>query len=335
MKSRKCLTDAEIEKITELLDNGFESLEISKTLGRDHRTIKSFIATGKKPRRLGCGQKKLSARQERLLLASLRKNPHCSSKAVFEEAKVPMLSKSQRNVYLSKIGKVAAKVARPPLSHLHKKKRVEWANAYMKTNFNNVMFTDESRISLDGPDGWRRGWIWKDGQKCESIKRQQGGGGIMIWAGIVHNKLVGPFRVPEGVKLNSANYCAFLEENVMPFIARQPKSWKNALIIQQDNAPSHASKFTKEWFEENGFKNEKMMVWPPNSPDLNCIENLWSIVKRDIYKNGKQFHCKEALWNAIQRSFAKIPSETIEKLTGSMDKRLVEILRRSGGRVPF
>ena len=43
----------------------------------------------------------------------------------------------------------------------------------------------------------------------EILRRQQGGGGIMIWAGIVNDRIIGPFKVDDGVKMNSANYTAF------------------------------------------------------------------------------------------------------------------------------
>ena len=41
------------------------------------------------------------------------------------------------------------------------------------------------------------------------LRRQQGGGGVMLWAGIIGNELVGPFRVPDGVKLTAAAYIDF------------------------------------------------------------------------------------------------------------------------------
>ena len=31
----------------------------------------------------------------------------------------------------------------------------------MKTNFENVIFSDQCRASLDGPDGFGKGWISK------------------------------------------------------------------------------------------------------------------------------------------------------------------------------
>ena len=32
----------------------------------------------------------------------------------------------------------------------------------------------------------------------------------MIWTGIVDQIIIGPFKVDEGVKLDSANYCDFM-----------------------------------------------------------------------------------------------------------------------------
>ncbi len=50
-------------------------------------------------------------------------------------------------------------------------------------------------------------------------------------------------------------------------------------IFQQDLAPAHTAKCTKIWFNDHGVT---VLDWPPNSPDLNPIEKLWSIVKRKM-----------------------------------------------------
>ena len=42
-------------------------------------------------------------------------------------------------------------------------------------------------------------------------------------------------------------------------------------------------------------------MWPPASPDVNSIENLWSIVKRKLYEAGKQYHSKKELKEAIKQ----------------------------------
>ncbi|CAJ0957317.1 unnamed protein product [Ranitomeya imitator] len=68
------------------------------------------------------------------------------------------------------------------------------------------------------------------------------------------------------------------------------------------------------------------MVWPPSSPDLNPIENLWSIIKHKIYEGGRQFTPKQQLWEAILTSCKEIQAETLQKLTSSMDARIVKCL---------
>ena len=82
----------------------------------------------------------------------------------------------------------------------------------MKTNFENVLFTGKSRATLGGPDGWMSGWLLNGTTPQSKIRQQQGGGGIMIWAGIINNQIVGPFRVPDVVKMCAISYVDFLKK---------------------------------------------------------------------------------------------------------------------------
>ena len=100
-----------------------------------------------------------------------------------------------------------------------------------------------------------------------------------------------------------------------------------------DNAPSHAAKATTQYLETFGFKNKTMMIWPSHSPDLNPIENLWSIIKRRVYADGKQYTSKDALWKAIKQESNSIPRSLIGKLTDSVNERLFDIIRLNGSHV--
>ncbi|CAI5686570.1 unnamed protein product [Oreochromis niloticus] len=119
-------------------------------------------------------------------------------------------------------------------------------------------------------------------------------------SGHENDELVGPFRVEDGVKLNSQSYCQFLEDTFFKqWYRKKSASFKKNMIFMQDNAPSHASKYSTAWLARKGIKEEKLMTWPPCSPDLNPIENLWSIIKCEIYKEGKQYTSLNSVWEAV------------------------------------
>ena len=66
-----------------------------------------------------------------------------------------------------------------------------------------------------------------------------------------------------------------------------------------DNVPSHAGKRTSNYLQKIDFKNRRVVVWPPFSPDLNSIENLGSIINRKVYASLRQFPTKTESWDAI------------------------------------
>ena len=98
-----------------------------------------------------------------------------------------------------------------------------------------------------------------------------------------------------------------------------------------DWAPFHISKFTRVFFETKRFTKEKMIEWLSSYLDLNLTENLWSIVKRKLYENGKQYNSKTDLWKAIKSNMSKIePVKVNKKITKSMNNKLLAVIEKKG-----
>ena len=68
--------------------------------------------------------------------------------------------------------------------------------------------------------------------------------------------------------------------------------------------------------------------WPGNSPDLNPIENLWAIFKRELRERDTSTIAK--LEAAIYNVWDTIDRKMLRKLAMSLPKRLKEVVRRKG-----
>ena len=233
--------------------------------------------------------------------------PVVTSAKIFEEAGLVNVPKTTRNRLLKMVAAIKSPSKKPPLTPKHNRLRMEWSKRYMKTDMNLVLLTDELRATLDDPDGWAKGWVY-NGDTCHTrMRRQQGGGGVMLWAGIIGDELVCLFRVPDGLKLTAATYFEFLKKALEPWLDDLPLSRLKTIVFMHDNATLHAAKATTAFLKSLGFVNESRMIWPPNSPDFNPIENMWSIVKRHVYVNGKQYSSKNELWMPLKQAAASIP----------------------------
>ncbi|KAI5155269.1 hypothetical protein ENBRE01_3503, partial [Enteropsectra breve] len=124
--------------------------------------------------------------------------------------------------------------------------------------------------------------------------------------------------------INSNNYQDILAENLIPYI-RQLNSQN--ILFQQDNARPHVSSSTKDWLKE---REVECMDWPPYSPDLNQIENLWGILVQRVYSNGRQFENKEELIETIKKEWKGIQVDIAQGLVFSMKDRMYDVLTKNG-----
>ncbi|GFX50594.1 transposable element Tcb2 transposase [Trichonephila clavipes] len=86
-------------------------------------------------------------------------------------------------------------------------------------------------------------------------------------------------------------------------------------IFQQDNDPKHTAFVVKEWLL---YHCRNQLNTPPQSPDLNVIENLWSHLERAVQKH--QITSKEQLKSVLQEEWLNIAPETTRHLVESMPR---------------
>lgn len=119
-------------------------------------------------------------------------------------------------------------------------------------------------------------------------------------------------------------YRAIIDKNILS--SSRKIGLGRRFLFQQDSDPKHTSKTVKEYFKENKINQ---LEWVPQSPDLNPIEHLWDIVKRELRKT--QTSSKIMLKSQILETWNNMPSELLQKLVHSMPRRLEAVIKAKGG----
>jgi len=99
-----------------------------------------------------------------------------------------------------------------------------------------------------------------------------------------------------------------------------------------DNAPPHSAWYTQEYFENKGIE---VLKWPPQSPDLNPIENIWGILVQKLYQHRKTYRNTTELWEALSVKWHEISQQTIRNLYNSMQKHCSDVLYANGQRIAY
>ncbi len=122
-------------------------------------------------------------------------------------------------------------------------------------------------------------------------------------------------------------YKAVLDEHLLPIL-------DFGAIFMQDNAPIHKAHIICEWLEEN---KVHVMEWPPYSPDLNPIENLWALLKAEIYRSYPELiglsNTQASLALLIRCAIAtweNLSEQILTRLLDSMVHRVDAVIKANG-----
>jgi hypothetical protein len=94
-----------------------------------------------------------------------------------------------------------------------------------------------------------------------------------------------------------------------------------------DNAPCHAAAATLEFFSTSNI--QVCNHWPPNSPDLNPIENVWALMKRQVY--SKPYSSLAQLKAAVEAAWQGLSNAYLKTLMDSFERRNAKCLELGGG----
>ncbi len=271
----------------------------------------------------------ISEKQGRVLINDIKKNP----KVILSELK------SQNNINAS-ISTISNFLVNKGLKSQYVKKkfflpksaqklRVEFAKKYMekpKKFFGAILWTDETHFVYMGSSGKVRVRKFA-GQDLDYEEldqaRKHGKFSLSIW-GCVCAQGVRAIKFYKG-RLNADKYKQILIHEGIPCYKKN--SGMYGRFFQQDNAPCHKANKILNYFES---KNVNVISWPPYSPDISPIENIWGIIKNKISTFENEIMNIEEYEEIIQSILYNIPNSTIKNTFYSVKKRLQTLYKNNG-----
>lgn len=311
--------------------------QIGIELNRTKSCVKTIIDRYKQTKsyddRPRSGRPKISTvHDDRQLVRLVKKNRTSPSHVLAHDWKLSNGKKASASLVRRRLlaNKLEWKYAvrKPRLSKAHKKARRDFClkvKSWSKVKWRQIIFSDEMNIEVDNRKNRiriRRMASEKYNEECIFKRTKQGSGSIGIWCCMSYYGL-GIFTLFDG-RLNANRYIDILGNNLIPSIDLFHKD--EPFIFQQDNAPCHRARLVTQWFQDQEID---VLSWPANSPDLNCIENLWSWLDKEIAKQEPR--TLDELKKIVPNILNNIPKSILENLVDSMPNRINDCLKNKGG----
>ena len=275
--------------------------------------------------------RKFTATVRRSLAQFLARNPrHHSEQAsrYLSDHFGGTFSSSGVRKVLKQMGYKHGENKRTNLTSANKKVRLSWCNEHRNTDWKRLWSFDEAYFLLDPSSGqtwWKNGVARRVAIRKLTEKQEKLSIGIVV--AISHTRKSAICYLPRNWPLQ---FVPILENELLPSVGWDPDLRRcRALLL--DNDGRHRNKEVKKVLNEYGC--DRIGYLPSNSPDLNPVENVFSIMKRSV--RAKAPSTEAELRQAIVEAWDALKPETLRNLFASMPGRINQVMAKKGDRIKY
>lgn len=325
-------------QLVALIDAGFSATEAGRRLGIPRTTAQGWARRyrnfGEVGRRPGSGRPRVSTReQDEALGRAVMEDSFRSARDLKAASGFPgclrTVNNRLRTDYNIRHYRAAPKISMSEGQAVDRLASV--TGCFDGVDWGRVIFSDETTISTDyyGRPGVYREPGSRFNRKHIHQRRRSGRISVPVWgwcsrdgAGVIE-RIYG--------RLNTAKYLHILENVFLPSArVRYPEG---TLLFQQDNCSVHTAAVVQDWFSRK--PEIEVINWPPATPDLNIIENVWAELKRrrrEKYANQPPRN-QDQLWDQVVETWEELACDQqhwFATLVDSMPRRIRAVVEADG-----
>ena len=187
-----------------------------------------------------------------------------------------------------------------------------------KDDFADIIFSDECTVQLKQHG---RLCFRKRKQPRKLKQRPKHPLKLHTWGAISYQG-ASPVVIFTGI-MDAECYAQILDRSLVPFIR---SCYPAGHRFQQENDPKHTSGHVERYFE-----SRQINWWrtPPESPDLNPIENVWGALKQYLRSTFKPKNTSK-LQEGIQRFWQSLTPQVCQRYINHLNKVIPKVIEVDG-----
>jgi len=198
-------------------------------------------------------------------------------------------------------------------------RRLAFATAHTNNDFHHVLFSDEKLFVLA-----KTGTVHyiKKGEPIPTREVDDIKASVLVWGCVWWADKSTLHTCSKTV--NAQYYTNILSTHLLPCMPTGRR-----YLFQQDNARPHTAALTRNWLAAFGVN--VLADWPPNSPDLNVIEHVWSWMA--AYVNNKRPKNRTELKRYIRLAWQEIPQKVIRAYISNLPSAIERVIDAGGDHI--
>lgn len=222
-------------------------------------------------------------------------------------------------------------IRQPALTQANIDRRLEFAEKYLHHPWRSTWISDEKQFSVQPRLNPRNDVVWDIASARHYEEETKYPVTAMAWAAISYHGKTRLYWIEDHLPyqaatpgLDAEGYISIIEDAMEDMSLMIPRG----MWFQQDGAKIHTADKVYEWLDQESIRYIPRADWPPNSPDLSPIENVWGIIDAKI--KAAELRTKEELKNFVECEWDALTADVLRKLIDSIPLRLRAVMRNRG-----